>query len=73
VGSIDQALSILFKHAQADKEFKLLPAVERELIVRALELTAGNQVKAAQILGITRATLRKRVDKFGIHKRMEIA
>jgi DNA-binding NtrC family response regulator len=51
---------------------ELLPAAERELIVRALAETSGNQVQAAKLLGITRATLRKRVDKFGIHKRMAI-
>jgi DNA-binding protein Fis len=49
-----------------------LPAAERELIVRALAETSGNQVQAAKLLGVTRATLRKRVDKFGIQKRMAI-
>ncbi|MEI9997911.1 MAG: helix-turn-helix domain-containing protein [Verrucomicrobiota bacterium] len=34
--------------------------------------TSGNQVQAAKLLGVTRATLRKRVDKFGIQKRMAI-
>jgi two-component system nitrogen regulation response regulator GlnG len=47
-------------------------AVERELITRALTETNGNQVRAAKILGITRATLRKRVEKFGIAKRLEV-
>lgn len=67
-----QALDILFDVARQDETFALLPAAERELIVRALAETAGNQVQAAKLLGITRATLRKRVDKFGIQKRMEI-
>jgi len=62
----------LFDFARHNKQFKLLPAAERELIVRALAETSGNQVQAAKLLGITRATLRKRVDKFGIHKRMAI-
>ena len=67
-----RAIEILFEFARKDKSLKLLPAAERELIVRALAETAGNQVQAAKLLGITRATLRKRVDKFGIQKRMAI-
>jgi two-component system nitrogen regulation response regulator GlnG len=67
-----RAVEILFEFARHEKSFKLLPAAERELIVRALAETSGNQVQAAKLLGITRATLRKRVDKFGIHKRMAI-
>jgi two-component system nitrogen regulation response regulator GlnG len=70
--SLAQAVETLFNHARSDKQFKLLPAAERELIVRALAETSGNQVQAAKLLGVTRATLRKRVDKFGIQKRMAI-
>jgi len=66
------AIETLFHFARSDKQFKLLPAAERELIVRALAETSGNQVQAAKLLGVTRATLRKRVDKFGIQKRMAI-
>jgi two-component system nitrogen regulation response regulator GlnG len=67
-----RAVETLFHFARNDKQFKLLPAAERELIVRALAETAGNQVQAAKLLGVTRATLRKRVEKFGIQKRMAI-
>jgi len=72
VGSLEQAFDFLFEAIKADAKLKLLPAVEREFIVRALERTAGNQVQAAKLLGITRATLRKRADKFGIQKKMQI-
>jgi DNA-binding NtrC family response regulator len=68
---LNHAMEILFDFARREKE-KLLPAVERELIRRALAETGGNQVQAAKLLGMTRATLRKRVDKFGIQKRMAI-
>lgn len=67
-----RALDVLFSVAKADSELQLLPAAERELIVRALAETNGNQVRAAKMLGITRATLRKRVEKFGIQRRLEI-
>jgi two-component system nitrogen regulation response regulator GlnG len=70
--ALNQAVETLFNFARTDKQFKLLPAAERELIVRALAETSGNQVQAAKLLGVTRATLRKRVDKFGIQKRMAI-
>ena len=70
--ALSQAIEVLFNFARQDKQLKLLPAAERELIVRALAETSGNQVQAAKLLGVTRATLRKRVDKFGIQKRMAI-
>jgi DNA-binding protein Fis len=46
----------------------LLTEVERELIIRALAETGGNQVKASLILGLTRAAMRKRVEKYGLQK-----
>jgi len=58
----------LFRLARNDGELKVIPAVERELIICALKETGGNQVQAAKLLGITRATLRKRVEKFGIQQ-----
>jgi nitrogen regulation protein NR(I) len=62
----------LFQWARQNREFKVLPAVERELVIEALKDTKGNQVQAARLLGITRATLRKRIDKFGIRKDLVI-
>ena len=58
----------LFNWARRDRQFKVIPAVERELIIQALVETRGNQVQAAKLLGITRATLRKRIDKFNIRQ-----
>jgi two-component system response regulator AtoC len=43
-----------------------LEAVERALIVRALEKAAGNQSAAARLLGISRDTLRYRLQKFAL-------
>ena len=62
----------LFHWARKNPKLKLIPAVERELIIQALSETVGNQVQAAKLLGITRATLRKRVDKFDIHRELKI-
>ena len=62
----------LFKWARESSDLQVLPAVERELIICALSETGGNQVRAAKLLGITRATLRKRVEKFQIRQEMLI-
>ena len=43
-----------------------LEAVERALLVRALEKASGNQSAAARLLGVSRDTLRYRMDKFGL-------
>ena len=62
----------LFQWARRDPKLKIIPAVERELVIQALKETNGNQVQAAKLLGITRATLRKRVEKFGIQRELSI-
>jgi two-component system nitrogen regulation response regulator GlnG len=74
VGEADVAslAGALFAHARRDARLKVIPAVERELIIQALLETKGNQVQAARLLGITRATLRKRVEKFAIKKELAI-
>jgi DNA-binding NtrC family response regulator len=40
--------------------------VEKCLIEKALALTKGNQVKASSLLGITRVTLRKKINEYSI-------
>jgi len=62
----------MFQIAKRDPKLKVIPAVERELVIEALKETANNQVQAAKMLGITRATLRKRIEKFGIQREMKI-
>jgi two-component system nitrogen regulation response regulator GlnG len=74
-GSASDAATLarqLFQIAKRDPKLKVLPAVERELVIEALKETANNQVHAAKLLGITRATLRKRIEKFGIQREMKI-
>ena len=56
----------LFVWARKDSDLKIIPAIERELVINALVETKGNQLHAARLLGITRATLRKRVARFRI-------
>jgi two-component system nitrogen regulation response regulator GlnG len=62
----------LFQWAKRDPKLKIIPAVERELVIQALKETNDNQVHAAKLLGITRATLRKRIDKFRIQRELNV-
>jgi two-component system response regulator AtoC len=43
-----------------------LEEVEKGFVRQALERTAGNKSKAARLLGLTRATLRYRIEKMGL-------
>lgn len=45
----------------------LLDKLERPLISRVLDMTGGNQLKAANILGINRNTLRAKIKRLGIN------
>lgn len=69
---IASVAKLLFRWARQDPKLKVFPAVERELIIQALQESKGNQVHAAKLLGITRATLRKRVEKFNIKRELNI-
>ncbi len=71
-GDLTALTRTLFQWARDNPKLKILPAVERELIIQALLETKGNQVRAAKLLGITRATLRKRVEKFHIKQELAI-
>lgn len=45
---------------------RVLEQLERPLILHTLAATGGNQIKAAEILGINRNTLRKKMRLLGI-------
>jgi len=51
----------------------LISAVERPLIEIVLERSGGNQVKAAEMLGINRNTLRKKISELGIEIRRPVS
>ncbi|PYJ84571.1 MAG: hypothetical protein DME22_12265, partial [Verrucomicrobia bacterium] len=41
--------------------------VERELFGQAINLAHGNQAKAARWLGVSRLTMREKLNRFGLH------
>jgi DNA-binding NtrC family response regulator len=69
----EAAIEVLLKAAQSVPDVQLLPWLEREFTLYAMKATKGNQVRAAKLLGITRATLRKRIERFGITKELTIS
>ncbi len=68
----EEAIAVLLRAAQADSSIELLPWLEREFTVHAMRETNGNQVRAAKLLGVTRATLRKRLERFGVTRELVI-
>jgi two-component system response regulator AtoC len=44
----------------------VLEELERDFLMQAIEMTEGNQTKAAEALGLTRDALRYRMKKFGL-------
>ena len=62
----EESFDMAYAHARKSTDRNLIETVEKEIIQRALTECGGNQVKASALLGITRATLRKRIDVFEI-------
>jgi two-component system nitrogen regulation response regulator GlnG len=57
---------LLYERLREDCDRNLLQAIEKEITFRVLKETGGNQVKASSLLGITRATLRKRIETYDL-------
>ena len=64
--SLVESFDISYAHLRAKSDKNLLEEMEKEIIRRAMQECGGNQVKASALLGITRATLRKRIDTYDI-------
>jgi transcriptional regulator of acetoin/glycerol metabolism len=52
--------------AVARRPLNRLESMERDAIVHSLEDTAGNKIKAARLLGMSRATLYRKIHEYGI-------
>lgn len=60
---LERIMDLTYQALRKDAEAGLLDILEKAMIQRALEEMGGNQVRTARLLGITRATLRKRIEK----------
>lgn len=65
-GLAEDPFDLVFKALLEKHGSNILEHAERAMIVRALEATKDKQVKAAEMLGISRATLRKRMDQYDL-------
>ncbi len=65
-------LEVLIDRLLATGRENLIEDLERLLIGRALEKMKGNQLQTAKLLGITRNTLRSRIEKFGLKAKINV-
>jgi len=71
IGPVAASPSLLVPMFQLPEAGVVLEEVERAFVRQALELTRGNQTRAARLLGLTRDELRYRVKKFGLNHTAE--
>ncbi|MBK1858069.1 sigma-54-dependent transcriptional regulator [Cerasicoccus arenae] len=64
--TLESACDALYQILRKETDEGILSEIEREMIIRALKEFDGNQVKTAKLLGITRATLRKRIEQMDL-------
>ena len=69
--SVKQALKNYFAQLNGqdvnDLYELVLAEVEQPLLDRVMQYTRGNQTRAAQMMGINRGTLRKKLKKYGMN------
>ena len=63
-GQVEDPFELVYKQVRRLNGNNVLEHIERGIVSCALAEAGGKQVKAAEILGITRATLRKRMDQY---------
>lgn len=70
--TIEPAFSQIAAASEGHIHSELTDALEQTLVETALKATGNNQVRAAQILGISRNTLRERVRRFELSHRVSV-
>ena len=63
---IENEISILKDNSELNFYDKVISRVERELIRQVLEMTNSKKVETAELLGITRNTLRAKMNNYGL-------
>ena len=62
--TLESSFDFLYDEVKELQGKRILSFIEKSMIKRAISDTGGNQAKAAEILGITRNTLKKRLDEY---------
>jgi len=74
---VEDLLDILFeelsKGTVSSGELDMLSVIEKGMIRRALQKMKGNQLQAAQLLGMNRSTLRGKMEKYHIKKDVTVS
>ena len=66
-GALAEAVSLTFASGpQSGVYDRLVEALERPMILAALQAGGGAQLRAAEILGLNRNTLRKKITDLGL-------
>jgi DNA-binding NtrC family response regulator len=75
--NVEDLLNSLFeelsKTSSTSQDFDMISILERGLILRALQKTKGNQLRAAMLLGMNRSTLRGKMEKYNIKKEILVS
>jgi len=64
--AISEINELFFKENEGRVYRFLTDSIEKPLLIKLMEYTGGNQLKAAGILGINRNTLRSKLRKHGL-------
>jgi DNA-binding NtrC family response regulator len=72
-GLLDGLFEELSNAPATSQELDMISNLERGLIFRALQKTKGNQLKAAILLGIHRSTLRGKMERYNIKKKILVS
>jgi Fis family transcriptional regulator len=64
--TVEQYFSHLNGHDPVDLHAMVIGEVERPLLLATLEHSGHNQTKAAKALGLSRSTLRKKLEHYGL-------
>ncbi len=69
---IKRSLEVYFKDLRGQEPGNLyelvLGEMEKPLLEMVMQRTGSNITRAAQLLGLNRATLRKKLKKYGLHR-----
>jgi nitrogen regulation protein NR(I) len=70
---MEPVFKVLAERSKESPEADLMSSLEKILVKRALQETRGNQVQAALLLGMSRNTLRSKIERYRIRKDVAIS